>query len=1429
VRGNTVADTQALSEALRALPDDQKYRLWRRDLANTSTTTSTDNQIDSSCPNGGDTIISMFFKTRDDSNILTPTNIAKAKELQDKVRALPQTRGIYMSTISALADKPKDEFDRIVNVIASGVASGLREDFAGGAEYFYGQCRSYKYDWVEPGKVLCGIEYMSKTDHGSSLSLIGEQSVGCYEDAQERDLEVKFGSGKSPEECFRLVSEAGLTYAGLQYRSECYGGNDVGAYGRVLNTECNLPCDEDNLRICGGSYRNSVFVMPGNTDDYMLAPATSPEMESMDSKAESIENTDDGFWALETHTNIDDVKDMGVQSYFQRNFSLCHPSSSVVRVIVHACEQHSNETKQVMYDSWSNIGKMDKDIFLIWSDEDYFEYEQEQTIVNDSILIVAVAPLVFIAICVQTGSFFIATMGFLEIFISFGLANFFYRSVLGIDYFHFLNFLGLFILLGIGADDVFVITDAWKQAAIVHGDQELEKRMQATLKRACPSILATSVTTAAAFFGNMISNIPALRLFGMITGFMVIFDWLLTVTFLASALVIHARFLTKNKKVEKEIEQEEDNDGILIAADAAPIMEPNDIDNNKLIRSGDDTEKEKEQIVDGSAGKKAEWRRLEEFFEKSYVPWLVRNATAILIVAAVFVGIAANIAVRLEPEVGLPSLYPSWHNQYHEETLNFNVLPGEDFPVFMQVFYGTENGDGSKRLDPSDSQYGIVTYDKDFDLSRPQAQEFFLNTCEALNSEQNLVRRVTDCFMLQFRDYARDIYSGGSFPDGCDEHDGATYKKGIGFPVPADKFANAMQCFDQSSYKHRLGKYGLDADGNVQWAVIRAQTRLRTSATAAQIIKAYDDWKEFIDARNALGKNVGGLSDALFNDANYRFIGLNTITELQSGFLKATVLSLTLAFIIMLASTRHFLLALFALFSVFSIVLSMVALMKLLGYKLGVLESLALSILVGISIDYTLHLAIAYVGTPEKLSVEERMSRACKHSGISIISGAITTSLSGFVLIFSTTAFFTTFGLFILATALLSIVSALTIFASMCVLFLKKRNHDNEDETNSSNDSSSGSNRFPIRSCIAFFLILAVSVTSIAITVTNISKSEPLSKEIKTKEFTFPPHVLSEKKTHYLCSSFVIPKNMYVNSIEVIDGVDHPSIVHHMLVLSSLRDYGSCPTQCMDMPLVTGMKWVWAIGGGNLTLDSNQYMMFDGIIIVQIHYDNYLGRPISDAGSGIRVHYTEIQPTSSLSAVTNGKNNNDNTVSDIQVGTVGIGSSPEADWEIQPNTQNNTLMFETRIQLLNEVSVRGWALHMHETGVRGRLELYRDNQFVSFIGCVGYKDVYGTDPTGIHGCAPYKYLFDYQRYVEVPRESGVVIKPGDVLRQTCEMDTTNINETTRSGYGTHEEMCMTFVMVYPSGNLILPFVYTSKATLIVSDGNVLTDRRSLPA
>ena len=85
-----------------------------------------------------------------------------------------------------------------------------------------------------------------------------------------------------------------------------------------------------------------------------------------------------------------------------------------------------------------------------------------------------------------------------------------YAFILQVKYVGFMQFLVIFIILGVGADDVFVLVDAWKQSAddVPRGEiseETLRRRMKYALTRTATAVFNTSFTTAMAFFATAIS------------------------------------------------------------------------------------------------------------------------------------------------------------------------------------------------------------------------------------------------------------------------------------------------------------------------------------------------------------------------------------------------------------------------------------------------------------------------------------------------------------------------------------------------------------------------------------------------------------------------------------------------------------------------------------------------------------------------------------------------------------------------------------------------------------------------------------------------------------------------------------------------------------------------------------------------------------
>jgi predicted RND superfamily exporter protein len=88
--------------------------------------------------------------------------------------------------------------------------------------------------------------------------------------------------------------------------------------------------------------------------------------------------------------------------------------------------------------------------------------------------------------------------------------------LLGNDTFTFMQALVIYIILGIGADNIFVFCDAWKQsrAQPPSVSASLEMRFQWSWSRSMSAMSVTSLTTGCAFVLTSLSDVPVVSTFG---------------------------------------------------------------------------------------------------------------------------------------------------------------------------------------------------------------------------------------------------------------------------------------------------------------------------------------------------------------------------------------------------------------------------------------------------------------------------------------------------------------------------------------------------------------------------------------------------------------------------------------------------------------------------------------------------------------------------------------------------------------------------------------------------------------------------------------------------------------------------------------------------------------------------------------------------
>lgn len=98
-----------------------------------------------------------------------------------------------------------------------------------------------------------------------------------------------------------------------------------------------------------------------------------------------------------------------------------------------------------------------------------------------------------------------------------------------------------------------------------------------------------------------------------------------------------------------------------------------------------------------------------------------------------------------------------------------------------------------------------------------------------------------------------------------------------------------------------------------------------------------------------------------------------------------------------------------------------------------VLESINLCMVVGLSVDYVVHLAEAYRSSPASRRAD-RARDMLESIGLSVISGAVTTMGAAVFMLFAKIQFFFQFGIFIISTVGISLLFSLLGFTTLLSL-----------------------------------------------------------------------------------------------------------------------------------------------------------------------------------------------------------------------------------------------------------------------------------------------------------------------------------------------------------------------------------------------------------
>ncbi|XP_061167576.1 protein dispatched homolog 3-like [Saccostrea echinata] len=760
---------------------------------------------------------------------------------------------------------------------------------------------------------------------------------------------------------------------------------------------------------------------------------------------------------------------------------------------------------------------------------------------------------IFCFMLFHTRSFWIAGFAILSILLSFLGTNIIYTGVIDFQYFGFFHILSIFIILGIGADDLFVFYDNWRLTAF-STYPSLAHRLSDAYSKSVLSMFITSLTTAVAFFSSSIFSLLATRSFGIFSGVLVIYNYMSVIIFFPTVITVyHLKFeqwncpcCRKCKEKEDETTSEKTKTGVTnevfvikeleltvedtklpkggtngsvvnVTVNGNPVSNIKEkstlsssyangiangksanlnghangfIANGKPSANGTIITSENKNTQDSLVVKalhKKKQKKLTVFFRDYYLRFITNKITRCIAIPvyAVVVAFLAYSASTLQPDNEELQIYKKSHfytKAQNKELYSF-VKNVDDNLVKIYIVWGISEKDRSDCHFSSVDCRGNQVYDSSFNPNPLDNQLALMSFCNSFYSmspsELSMYKIKTDisgnpevaCFTRDLDTYLKSLSIGGlnlSLP-----WDSArmlsfmnaqpTYYDPTGFSSYTDWLSIPMQYWMYAGYSgNYTADYGVYNDlfgeekttfskqlktdnsiyyGNkLKYLAVQVNTTINKRITGYSTgIPLIEKWEKLIE--NKMKTMPTGVNSAVqLTKQTWHWIYV--LKKLADNALLGIVIGVCLAFPILSLSTMNFVIGFLATFSICCTTVCVIGVIPLAGWKLGLLTSLNMCLVVGLAVDFVVHLAEGYTLSLHK----DRYNRTLdmlEEMGSSVFSGACTTLGAALFMFAAEIQFFMQFGVFMFCTIGFSLIFSLGLFTLLVGLLGPQNNTGN--------------------------------------------------------------------------------------------------------------------------------------------------------------------------------------------------------------------------------------------------------------------------------------------------------------------------------------------------------------------------------------------------
>ena len=395
------------------------------------------------------------------------------------------------------------------------------------------------------------------------------------------------------------------------------------------------------------------------------------------------------------------------------------------------------------------------------------------------------------------------------------------------------------------------------------------------------------------------------------------------------------------------------------------------------------------------------------------------------------------------PDTGGCLCVPSYEGRFCESALEVNHnkaqvsivlglvgLVEEDVPETDEIgalYLHQQN----ELLPGEEAEHVAVWQPAKFQISHPDAQLHVAAMCDELMAlaDGTLQPQSIECFMQDFRDWISSR-SDSLFP----------VEQSRFLPLLKDWLSTAGGKYFRHVGFHRNTPASPQRPtvSDVAWVRISFYTELSQQSPGFTALPVFNAIENFVADQNA--RAPPSLIDAPAMQTSSLWIKMFTEVSAINGVIYAILIIALCSFFTIFVFTGHSRMATIVVGTVFGMLSTILGCFKLAGWKLGIVEAISALVLIGSSVDYSLHIAEAFVecsqanrvtAHPFKMGRSALVTQALTRIGVSVLHAATTTFLSVVCLMFCGVVLFVKFGQIIAVSVVVSILFALMPLGSM--------------------------------------------------------------------------------------------------------------------------------------------------------------------------------------------------------------------------------------------------------------------------------------------------------------------------------------------------------------------------------------------------------------